>query len=119
MRSNFRNLALMTALAVGATGVNLMPTVVIAQDQDHHDDRDHNQQGNYANSRFYQMGQREGEQDRARNRQRKNHNHHYRSDGDRQAHDAGYQTGWGGGDQNMRHDEHRDDHHDDHQDQPH
>lgn len=67
-----------------------------AQDHDnHYQNQDHNRdnQHDWSNNSFYQMGQREAARDRQHNKQRK-HRHHYKNDDDRQAYTAGYQNSW-------------------------
>jgi hypothetical protein len=107
MAWNLRKFAFVAALTVGATSVGLVPstTVAWAQDQDHHADQDRGPEHDYSNNRYYKLGQREGTQDRKHHKQRANHDHKFRSDDDRQAHDAGYQKGWRGD-----HDDHQDPH---------
>jgi hypothetical protein len=103
MHKQLQRLAMFTALAIGASALNVTPALAtpMAQDQDH---RDQNQHPEYANNKYYQMGNREGQQDHKKNTQRSNHNHNYKTDVDKQAHDYGYQQGWQG--QNSR-DEHQ------------
>ena len=114
MHSKLKKAAFATALAVGMNTAGLAPAIAMGAPQDdHHDrdrDRDRAQQRDYSNSEYYKTGYREGMEDRRHHKQRERHDHDYRSDEDRQAHDYGYQTGWGSNHQD------RDDHHDE---QPH
>jgi hypothetical protein len=98
-----------TALAIGTSALSVTPALAIttAQDQDHRDQKDRNEQPEYANNKYYQMGNKEGYEDHKKNLQRKDHNHPYKTDMDKQAHDYGYQQGWQG--QSYR-DSHRDPH---------
>jgi hypothetical protein len=78
--------------------------LVLAQDDDHRDARHDDAHPEYANNRFYQMGNREGYQDHEKKTERKEHHHKYRNDEDRKAHDYGYQQGLQG--QRYDHDDH-------------
>ena len=71
MHKQLQRLAMFTALAIGASALNVTPALAtpMAQDQDH---RDQNQHPEYANNKYYQMGNREGQQDHKKNTQRSN-----------------------------------------------
>lgn len=86
--------------AVCAASVGMGPGLsrASAQDDAHRNNntyQNQNGQRDYSNNSYYQMGQREGQQDRGRNKQR-NHRHHYKNNEDRQAYQSGYQNSWGG-----------------------
>jgi len=95
MHKQLQRLAMFTAVAIGASAMSVTPALAtpVAQDQNH---RDQNQHPEYSNNKYYQLGNREGQQDHKRNTQRANHNHNYKTDIDKQAHDYGYQQGWQG-----------------------
>jgi len=95
MHKQLQNLAMFTALAIGAAALSVTPALAtsMAQDQEH---RDQSQHPEYSNNKYYQLGNKEGLQDHQRNTQRANHNHSYKTDNDKKAHDYGYQQGWQG-----------------------
>jgi len=95
MHKQLQRLAMFTALAVGTSALSVTPALatLTTQDQDHHDRNEHPE---YANNKYYQMGNKEGYEDHKKNLQRKDHNHPYKTDMDKQAHDYGYQQGWQG-----------------------
>ena len=98
MHKQLHRLAMFTALAIGTSALSVTPALAIptAQDQDHRDQKDRNEHPEYANNKYYQMGNKEGYEDHKKNLQRKEHNHPYKTDMDKQAHDYGYQQGWQG-----------------------
>jgi hypothetical protein len=110
MKVALRSFAIATALAIGATAL----PVLAARMPTGHQDRDnarHDDNTQYQNSRYYQMGTREGQQDYSRNK-RMDHRHRFNKDEDRQAYEAGYQQAWSNHDQrdnnrNDRNDENR------------
>jgi hypothetical protein len=114
MKNAWRMMALGSALSVTAMTAPSMMGMGFAgaQDQDRQDHHDYTQQQahEYSSNRYYQMGNREGYVD-YQHKQRKEHNHKYRNDGDRKAHDYGYQQGWQGqsysSDRNHDQDDHR------------
>jgi hypothetical protein len=101
MHKQLQNLAMFTALAIGAAALSVTPALAIptAQDQDH---RDQNQHPDYSNNKYYQLGNKEGLQDHQKNVQRTAHTHNYKTDEDKKAHDYGYQQGWQGQDYHDR-----------------
>ena len=101
MHKQLQNLAMFSALAIGAAALSVTPALAIptAQDQDH---RDQNQHPDYSNNKYYQLGNKEGLQDHQKNVQRTAHTHNYKTDEDKKAHDYGYQQGWQGQDYHDR-----------------
>jgi hypothetical protein len=61
-------------------------------DRDRHNDRDQD----YANSKYYRKGMKDGGHDRDKHRSGRGHNKHFKNDRDRQAYEAGYEAGYRG-----------------------
>jgi len=91
MKNVLRTIAFGAALTVAATAVPSFAAIAspTVQDQDHAQ----SEHPEYANNRFYKLGNQEGYQDYKNKTQRPEHKHAYRNDTDRQAHDYGYQQG--------------------------
>jgi hypothetical protein len=67
------------------------------RDQDRNDrDRHNGRDQDYANSKYYKKGMRDGGHDRDKHRSERGHNKHFKNDRDRQAYEAGYEAGYRG-----------------------
>jgi hypothetical protein len=98
MHTQFRRMAVIAALTIGASAVATIPAM--GQEQEHRDATTQRQNSDnrpdYSNNRYYRLGNQEGLQDHGRNKQRTSHKHKYGNDDDRRAHDYGYHEGWEG-----------------------
>lgn len=101
MRINVTRVLGISVLAVGIA-VSGMPVraAITAQDQDRTDQQRHDH--DYSSNKNYQLGMRDGRDDRAHNRDHSK-KHHFKKDEDQKAYDAGYEEGRRGGDQPDRH----------------
>jgi hypothetical protein len=104
MHKRLQRLAVCTALAIGASALNVTPALAIPTAQDHDQyQKEQSQHPEYVNNQFYKMGNKEGLEDHNKNFQRTSHDHKYKTDEDKKAHDYGYQQGWHGQDYHNEH----------------
>ena len=94
MKINLTRVMGISVLALGFAVAGMpVRAAITAQDQDRTDQQRHDQ--DYSNNKNYQLGMKEGRDDRAHNRDHSK-KQHFKKDEDQRAYDAGYQAGYGG-----------------------
>ncbi len=91
MRINLTRIVGISVLALGISVAGMPVRAAIAAQDQNRTDQTHE---DYSKNKNYQLGMKEGRDDRAHNRDHSK-KHHFKNDEDQKAYDAGYQAGYG------------------------